>query len=146
MLSTTCKYGIRACIYLALYGDDKLLNIKQIAKGLDVPEPFLGKIMQSLSKKKVLYSQRGIDGGFKFNIDPHKVSILQIIEIFDGLDVFSDCVLGMRICHDNPRKSENCPFRIKADPLLDKFYKIFKEQSIGDFSDKLEDIKDFVLI
>ncbi|MBN2892812.1 MAG: Rrf2 family transcriptional regulator [Bacteroidales bacterium] len=146
MLSTTCKYGIRASVYLALNGKDKLLNIKQIAKGLDVPEPFLGKIMQNLAKKKILYSQRGIDGGFKFNKDPHVVSILEIVEIFDGLDVFTDCVLGMRICSEDPRKDENCPFRKKADPLLDKFYKIFKEQTIGDFADKLEDIKDFVLI
>ena len=70
MLSTTCKYGIRASIYLAIYGKEKLINIKQMAKGLEIPEPFLGKIMQTLAKRKVLYSQRGIDGGFKFNKDP----------------------------------------------------------------------------
>ena len=115
MLSTTCKYGVRALIYLALYGDDKILNIKQIAKGLEVPEPFLGKIMQTLAKRKILFSQRGIDGGFRFRIDPYKVTILQIIDIFDGLDVFTDCVLGMRICQDNPRKSKNCPFRKSMD-------------------------------
>lgn len=146
MLSTTCKYGIRACVYLALHGQDKLLNIKQIAKGLDVPEPFLGKIMQNLAKKKILYSQRGIDGGFRFNKNPNNVSILEIIEIFDGTDVFTDCVLGMRICSEKPREYEECPFRKKADPLLDKFYKIFKEQTIGDFAEKLEDIKNLVLI
>lgn len=146
MLSTTCKYGIRASVYLALYGEGKLLSIKLIAKGLDVPEPFLGKIMQTLAKRKILFSQRGIDGGFRFNKDPFKVTILEIIDIFDGLDIFSNCVLGMRICHDNLRESPDCLFRLKADPLLDKFYKIFKEQTIGDFAADLDDIKDFVLI
>lgn len=146
MLSTTCKYGIRACVFLALNGDGKMLSIKYIAKGLDVPEPFLGKIMQSLSKKKILYSQRGIDGGFRFNKNPHKVTILEIIDIFDGLDIFTDCVLGMRICQDHGRHHKDCPFSKKADPLLDKFYKIFKEQTIGDFADRLGENVDSFLI
>ncbi|MBN2664707.1 MAG: Rrf2 family transcriptional regulator [Bacteroidales bacterium] len=146
MLSNTCKYGIRACIYMAVYGKDKLLNIKEIAKGLDVPEPFLGKILQTLAKKKILTSQRGISGGFKFARDPCKVSFLEIVEVIDGLDVFHECILGVRICTSTPEHAKDCPFHTKLDPLLLKLYKVFKENSVGDFADKLEDFRDFVLI
>lgn len=146
MLSNTCKYGIRACIYLAVYGDDRLLNIKEIAKGLDVPEPFLGKILQTLAKKKILTSQRGISGGFKFARDPKTISFLEIVEIIDGLDVFNECILGVRICSSTPEHAHDCPFHTKLDPLLLKMYNVFKDNSVGDFAEKLEDYKDFVLV
>jgi len=146
MLSNTCKYGVRACIYIALYGKDKLLNIKEIAKGLQVPEPFLGKIMQTLAKKKIFTSQRGISGGFKFARDPKEISFLEIIEIIDGLDVFKECLLGVRICRSSPKHAADCPFHTKLDPLLNKLYTVFKENTVGDFAEKLERFEDFVLV
>ncbi len=146
MLSNTCKYGVRACIYIALYGKDKLMNIKQIAKGLDVPEPFLGKILQILAKKKILISQRGITGGFKFAKDPHNIYFLDIIEIIDGLDVFNECLLGVRVCKLSPEHTKDCPFNTKLDPLLDKLYDVFKEHSVGEFADHLKSIKESILI
>ncbi len=129
-----------------MYGEDKLMNIKDIAKGLEVPEPFLGKIMQTLAKKKILYSQRGISGGFKFAKDAEKIFFIDIIEILDGVDVFHKCLLGVRICTMSPEYADKCPFHTKLDPLLDDMYKVFKENSIGDFANKLSDFKDFVLI
>jgi Rrf2 family protein len=146
MLTNTCKYAIRALIYIALYGKDKRLNIKDIAKGLDVPEPFLGKIMQILSKHKILASQRGIRGGFVFNKDPHEVTFYEIIKIIDGDDIFHQCILGVRICTMSPEYAENCPFHIKLDPIQEKLLHVFKNNSIGDFADQLSDYKDFVLV
>lgn len=145
MLSSSCKYALRALIYLALQDRNQLVNIKEIAKELVIPEPFLGKIMQNLVKAKVLESQRGINGGFRFKKDPEILSFLEIIEIFDGLDVFNECVLGMRICSDEAH-AEDCPFRMKLDPLRDKFYKIFKETTIGFFSRNISSFSDTILI
>ncbi len=146
MLSNTCKYAIRALIYLALYGKDRRLNIKDIAKGLDVPEPFLGKIMQILSKNKILASQRGIHGGFVFNKDPKEVSFYEIIKIIDGDDVFHKCLLGVRICTMSPEFADNCPFHIKLDPIQEKLLEVFRTNTIGGFAEQLTDYKDFVLI
>ena len=146
MLSSTCKYGVRACIYISIYGKDKLLNIKDIAKGLDIPVPFLGKILQGLVKRKILSSQRGTLGGFKFARDPKTISFLDIIDSIDGLDVFNECLLGVRICTSNPEHAKVCPFHTKLDPLLLKMHNVFKNNTVGYFAEKLEHFKDFVLI
>ncbi len=146
MLSNTCKYGIRSLIFLALKDKNKLVNIKYIAKELEIPEPFLGKIMQSLVKAKILESHRGINGGFKFKKSPNKITFLEIIDIFDGLDFFSTCVLGMRICAEGNEHASDCPFKLKIDPLRDKFYEIFKQTTIADFVNNISDIKDDILI
>ena len=59
MLSNTCKYGIRAVIYIALSNTDKRrIGIKEISKELDIPTPFLGKILQTLVKDKLLVSTK----------------------------------------------------------------------------------------
>ncbi len=146
MLSNTCKYAIRALVYISLYQNDRLLNIREIAKGLEVPEPFLAKILQVLAKQKILYSQRGINGGFKFQVDPHKISFLKIVDLFDGLSIFNTCILGIRICEATPEYAENCPFRKKLDPVRDSLYKVLKNNTIGEFTDNLSDYKDFILI
>ena len=53
MLSNTCKYGIRAVLYLAMNTKkEKKIGIKQISQDLNIPTPFLGKILQSLVKHK----------------------------------------------------------------------------------------------
>jgi len=144
MLSSTCKYAIRASVYLAVFAKDNLVSVKVVAEKLEIPEPFLGKILQNLAKSGILKSQRGIVGGFKFNNDPNLVTLLDIVKIFDGLNVFHDCVLGMRICETDHKNYKNCPFREKIDPLLDNMYQIFKNQTIGDFASNLDSIKDFV--
>ena len=146
MLSNTCKYGIRALIFLALQDSDKLTNIKYIAKELDIPEPFLGKIMQNLVKAKILESHRGINGGFRFKKSPNKITFLEIIDIFDGLDFFSTCVLGLRICSKSELHANDCPFKLKIDPLRDKFYTIFEQTTIADFVNNVSDFKDDIFI
>ena len=52
----------------------------------------------------------------------------------------------MRICEYSPEYADSCPFRDKLDPIRDNLYQIFKNTSIGDFADKIDDIKDFVII
>ena len=60
MLSNTSKYAIRAVIYLALFaGKEKKIGIKQISTDLSIPTPFLGKILQTLAKHKLLSSTKG---------------------------------------------------------------------------------------
>ena len=49
MLSNTCKYAIRAVIYIALNGENnRKIGIKEISKELDLPTAFLGKILLNL--------------------------------------------------------------------------------------------------
>jgi DNA-binding IscR family transcriptional regulator len=49
MLSNTCKYAIRALIYLGKNSaDGTKIGIKKISNDLGIPTPFLGKILQIL--------------------------------------------------------------------------------------------------
>src|SRR5512147_2219729 len=94
MLSNTSRYAIRAMIYLAIHTDDKRkVGIKKISDELEIPSPFLGKIMQTLAKQKVLISTKGPNGGFSIAEKYRNISLYDIIKIIDGDDLFDRCLI-----------------------------------------------------
>ncbi len=95
MLSNTCKYAIRSVIYLAVNtSESEKVGIKKIAEDLDIPTPFLGKILQVLARKKILNSTKGPHGGFSISENTLNTSLMDIVEIIDGRDLFDTCVIG----------------------------------------------------
>lgn len=139
MISNTCKYGIRAVIYITVNssGDEKI-GIKKISEDLDLPGPFLGKIMQNLAKNKMLNSVKGPHGGFCLAKDPDDISLYDIVSIIDGTDVFHECLIGLKICENDPGYEKYCPFMEKSHLVRDSLIKIFKEQTIGEFAKKIK--------
>lgn len=136
MISNTCKYAIRAVIYLAVNSkDDEKIGIKKISEDLDLPGPFLGKIMQTLAKNKLLNSIKGPHGGFSLAKDPKDISLYDIVEVIDGTDVFNECLIGVKICENNPEYETLCPFYKKSHAVRHQLVKVFREQSIGDFAE-----------
>lgn len=133
MLSNTCKYAIRAVIYLGFQAnDDKKIGIKQISKELDIPTPFLGKILQSLAKSKLLSSTKGPHGGFGLGRDAYEISLLNIVEIIDGLDVFENCLIGTSPCKKNEDDGINpCPVHGKFSKIRTEMYEMFKNETVG---------------
>ena len=133
MLSNTSKYAIRAMIYLALNAkENKKIGIKKISKELDIPSPFLGKILQTLAKKKLLISTKGPNGGFAINKKPDEISVMDIIEIIDGLDFFNNCLLGLD-CHENKEEGYQCPIHEKYEPIQKQLRTFFENQTIDEF-------------
>ncbi|NJO87991.1 MAG: Rrf2 family transcriptional regulator, partial [Chloroflexia bacterium] len=134
MLSNTCKYAIRAVLYLAVNEkDDSKIGIKKISEDLNMPSPFLGKILQVLSKHKILNSTKGPHGGFSLGKKAHDITLLEIVQIIDGLDFFHTCVIGVKVCEHDPSKKDICPFHDKLDPIRDELHSQFKALSIGSF-------------
>ena len=103
MYSKSCRYAIRAVLFLAVYSSEKKKHgVKQIAEFLDVPKHFLAKILQELSRKGLVSSSKGPTGGFYLSKKNSKAHLFDIILCIDGPDVFSQCVLGLPEC-DNEK-------------------------------------------
>jgi len=144
MLSNTCKYAIRATIYLAIKDDgENKIGIKQISNDLKLPTPFLGKIMQVLAKHKLLSSTKGPHGGFGLNKNPNDITLLDIVEIIDGLDVFHDCIIGLKVCEEHGNQ-DDCPFHAKSDTVRTGIYEMFKKQSVGELAKGIKNIDDIL--
>lgn len=105
MFSKTCEYALRAVIKISRTSlEGKIINLHEVSKSLESPEPFTAKIVQQLSKNKIVEAIKGPAGGYKISLDKMKnTKIVSIVEIYDGKDVMSKCVLGLKECgNENP--------------------------------------------
>lgn len=126
MLSNSCKYGIRAVVYIASQGHKKgMVGIKQISQELGLPSPFLAKILQQLAKQKILNSAKGPNGGFSLVKDPKKITLLDIIKTIDGDDIVNGCVIHNENCTNLDERHLTC--------TLHEDYTIIRTQLIGLF-------------
>ena len=69
-ITRACDYTIRALVYMAQSPMGTAFMRSDIAKACNVPDSFLGKILQSLAKSDILVSERGKKGGFRLGKEP----------------------------------------------------------------------------
>ena len=122
------SYGLRGVIYLARAGADKVVPLSEIAKAEDVPEKFLAKIFQNLTRAGIVRSHRGIRGGFSMINSPDHVTARQIIEAIQGPYSLAKCLKHPNDCP----KSEYCPVRNVLKKAESKLMAVFDEYSISD--------------
>lgn len=138
MLSNTSRYAIRAMIYLAIHaGGNKKIGIKKIAKDLDIPSPFLGKILQTLAKQKILTSTKGPNGGFGLPESTLRVSLMSIIKIIDGDDLFNSCLISNKSCSQVDR--EKCTLHEHYESIREDMKRMFSEHTIGNLAMEFTD-------
>jgi Rrf2 family protein len=98
IFSRPCEYALQAVLYLALQPPEQMITIKDLAKKLDIPSPFLAKILQNLSRQGLLASLKGPSGGFTLAVPAKEITLLRIVEAIDGRELFEKCVLGFPEC------------------------------------------------
>jgi len=138
MLSNTSKYAVRAVIYLALNaGEEKKIGIKQISKDLSIPTPFLGKILQTLAKHKLLSSTKGPHGGFGLGRSAVNINLIDIVDIIDGRDIFDKCLIRLEDCNDK----EPCAMHNKYAQVRYQLLNLFKNQNVSELIDEIKEGK-----
>jgi Rrf2 family iron-sulfur cluster assembly transcriptional regulator len=137
MLSNSCRYGIRAVIYLANQPlSEGKTGIKKISKDLNLPTPFLAKILQQLAKKKILSSSKGPHGGFSLLKDPHKITLLDIVSTIDGQDIFTSCLMHNGSCEGVEKDKVRCPMHEDYEKSRRELVKLFNSRTIYDLVTK----------
>lgn len=102
MLSNSCKYAIRSILYLAINGSEaQKISSKTIAEEIEIPAPFLAKILQTLSKEKIICSSKGPRGGFYLTNEELSKNLFEVVKCIDGESAFKNCLLGLHTCSDS---------------------------------------------
>ena len=144
MLSNTCKYALRALIYLGKYSEkDKRIGIKKISEDLNLSSPFLGKILQSLVKQKLLVSTKGPNGGFALAGGADEITLWDIVIKVDGEDFFTNCLISLEPCKTHDPSKPLCPVHSQYEKLRGEISSFYKETTLELISkdiDKYEDI------
>jgi Rrf2 family protein len=145
MLSNSCKYGIRAVVYIASQGHKKgMVGIKQISQELGLPSPFLAKILQQLAKQKILNSAKGPNGGFSLVKDPRKISLLDIIKTIDGDDLMNGCVIHNDTCTNLDERRLTCTLHEDYSKIRTEIIGLFEDRTIYEMVKKAGDSQNVI--
>jgi Rrf2 family protein len=135
MLSKTSEYALRSVIYIAMQSDENhKIGIKEIAKELELPLHFTGKILQDLVRKGLIASVKGPNGGFFLNHDPSDMTIMDVVRVVDGMEAFKRCGLGLKNCSD----VHPCPLHTDFKHYRDGIAKLFSHKTIRDLVLEIE--------
>lgn len=125
MISQTAEYALRAVVYLAEQ-DGPRTNV-QIAQATDVPVGYLAKVMQQLSRARIVNAQRGPNGGFTLRDAATDLTVLAVINAVDPIRRFPECPL--KLAHHGKNL---CPLHKKLDDTAQQAEECFAATSIQD--------------
>ncbi len=139
MLSNTCKYAIRSMIYLANNAQNgKKVGIKKITEDLNIPQPFLGKILQKLARENILCSVKGPHGGFSLGRDATEISLYDIIVQIDGENYFNSCIIRLESCSCFTEEISTCPIHKRFSSMRSELISFYQNTSLADIIDDFE--------
>ena len=127
MLTKTADYALRALVYLARDPDDGYHQTRDLAVALSVPGNYLGKILQLLAHRRIVESQRGMNGGFRLSRLPEQVRLYDVLEAIDALPAEPDCPLMT-----GGRQMELCTLHRRFAAMASIYTKFLKETTLQD--------------
>jgi Rrf2 family nitric oxide-sensitive transcriptional repressor len=126
MFSQTVEYALRAVVHLA-YCSPSASTTEQIAIATKVPQAYLSKVLQGLSRAGVVRSQRGIGGGVALALPPGQLTILDVVNAVDPIQRIHQCPLGL------PSHGRTlCPLHKRVDDALCMVEEAFRKTTLAE--------------
>ncbi len=141
MFSNSSKYAIKAVLYLALNSnEEKKIMVKDIADPINVPQAYTAKLLQELSRQNLISSTRGPKGGFYLTDEDKKQPLNRIIQVIDGENRLTSCLLSLENCDDE----KPCPLHKLASPLRNELLDNLENKTICDLAKDVREGKAFL--
>ncbi len=122
------EYGMKGVLFLAEKEKKSITPLSEISKAKNIPEKFLAKIFQSLSRTGIVRSHRGVRGGFTLSRDPREISVKDVLEAIQGPYHLMKCIKDMEVCED----SKKCAIRDLFVVAENKMIEVFESHSLAD--------------
>lgn len=130
LFSRSAEYAIRAMTFLAARRPGSLAGAKEISEAENIPMPFLWKILQMLTKRRLVRSFKGIHGGYELALEAERIPLIEIVNVTDGREFRDSCVLGLPQCDNrNP-----CPLHEQWKSIRAGVTRMLDETSLADLA------------
>lgn len=121
--SVGCEYAVRALVRLATrVPPGKYCLLREILEGVNLPQPFVGKVFQTLVRADILTSAKGRGGGFALRRSPEEITLRDITKAIDGPFRLDRWVPGLADSGDaspSPLQQQWIGIRRQIEHLLD---------------------------
>lgn len=133
-LTRGTDYGIQGVLYLAAQPYEKVTLLHDIARERGIPETYLAKIFQDLTKAGIVRSHRGAKGGFRLARPASDISLLQVIEALQGPIALNRCLDIRDVCGNSP----TCPVHVVLEQAQAQLAKTLQAATFDQLGGSLE--------
>lgn len=141
-ISTKTRYGLRIILQLAetLSGGEAIKG-KDIVREQEISEPYMEQIMIKLRKAKWVVTARGCRGGYKLNVAPEKITVLDLIELFEGPLELVSCVNRNKRC----KRLGKCQTSVSWQLLAESFRKEAAKINLAKIIELNSGMKEYII-
>lgn len=125
-LSTKSRYASRAIVDIAIRSTERPVNRKTIAESQQISSSYLENILIVLKNQGIIKTIRGPKGGYILGRDPADISMLDIVNTFEGN-------ISAVHCTDNPEtcdRNKICPTKIVWEELMKAQEKVLRDFTV----------------
>jgi len=123
-------YAVRVVLALSNKEKNRLFPTSEIGREMLIPPVLLQRIVAELASGGFINTQVGRDGGIALAHDPKQITLLQVVEHFEGELYLSDCVLKPGECPFNLLCPVHCQWVRLKDMLRNEMARITFEQLV----------------
>lgn len=135
LLSKSCEYGVRACLFLSLRENGQNVPIREISDKLNISFHFLTKILQTLTHEGLIFSFKGPKGGVCLAKPGEDITLMELVSAIDSKKVFTECILGLPGCGEQ----KPCPLHEKWAYTRDALKVMFQTTTLSEMAVKVKE-------
>ena len=95
-------YAVRVVLALAKQGGAARISSAVIQREMQIPKAFMARIVAQLAQAGLVNTFPGRDGGLSLPRPPEAITLLEVVEAFEGRLLLSDCL--------QVKGEDDCPF------------------------------------
>ena len=121
--------GVLGVSHLTEKDRSTVTPLSEVSEAKQIPEKFLAKIFQSLSRSGIVRSHRGVRGGFALARDPENITVREVLESIQGPYHLLKCVVDLGACE---RDGRNCALRHILIEAEERLKDVFESNTLAD--------------
>jgi Rrf2 family protein len=129
-LGRESDYAIKGLLALAKKPFGATMLLRDIAGSGKIPESFLAKIFQKLTRAGVLQSSRGAVRGYALARRAKDIKIKDVFLAIEGPELFDRCIFWSDRCAD----SDPCPMHSRWKRVRQQVMEMMEQTSLADLA------------
>lgn len=130
IFSRADEYAIRAMTFLAMQPAGRLVGAREISEAEKIPMQFLWKILQSLAKRRLIRSFKGLRGGYELAQPAQELTLDMVLHANGSMNRFGRCILGLPQCSDD----NACPLHERWRELRSGLVEMLEKSTLADLA------------
>ncbi len=97
-MSRLTDYAFLVLGHFVDHPETAAMSARDISAAVQLPLPTVSKLLKLLTRKGLLASHRGVNGGYSLSRKPDAISIAEVISALEGPIAMTDCNAGDGLC------------------------------------------------